>query len=92
MYQHSPLRIGAVGTHVVGFLSKGLLRKAKPLVIFPGCGTRIEAIGLMFLGAKKKTFESQIRALKISCLFARFKVVVSKLRYLYVALCFAFQN
>ena len=53
MYQHSPLRIGAVGTHVVGFLSKGLLRKAKPLVIFPGCGTRIEAIGLMFLGAKK---------------------------------------
>ena len=53
VYQHSPLRIGAVGTHVVGFLSKGLLRKAKPLVIFPGCGTRIEAIGLMFLGAKK---------------------------------------
>ena len=54
VFQHSPLRIGAVGTHVVGFLSKGLLRKAKPLVIFPGCGTRIEAIGLMFLGAKKK--------------------------------------
>lgn len=39
--KHSPLRIGAVGTHVVGFLSKGLLRKAYPLVIFPGCGTRI---------------------------------------------------
>ena len=54
VFQHSPLRIGAEGTHVVGFLSKGLLRKAKPLVIFPGCGTRIEAIGLMFLGAKKK--------------------------------------
>ena len=39
--KHSPLRIGAVGTHVVGFLSKGLLRKPYPLVIFPGCGTRI---------------------------------------------------
>ena len=62
MYQHSPLRIGAVGTHVVGFLSKGLLRKAKPLVIFPGCGTRIEArVGSLSANFfSQRAFENQL--------------------------------
>ena len=34
-----PFRIGADGTHVVGFLSKGLFLKLNALVMFPGCGT-----------------------------------------------------